>query len=141
MKGVFALFGRPQVLKAFHGWATLVWALLIPVSVIYLRESVPWLVLMSVWANFVGHFSSWQATRVEVRQDEQINDNDRELDEMQRETATYDPDLPHAPLGPGRFCSTCGRERSAELHREQDPRELAGEYDKPFGGVVTEKGS
>ena len=29
---------------------------------------------MSVWANFVGHFSSWQAARVEVKQDEQIDE-------------------------------------------------------------------
>lgn len=75
MRGVFELFGRPQFLRAFHGWATLVWAVLIPVSVLTdLRTSVFWIVLMSVWANFVGHFSSWQATRVEVKQDEQINE-------------------------------------------------------------------
>jgi hypothetical protein len=29
---------------------------------------------MSVWANFVGHFSSWQAARVEVKQGEQIGE-------------------------------------------------------------------
>jgi len=70
---VFALFGRPTFLKAFHGWCTVVWAVLIPISVLFLRESVPWIVLMSVWANFVGHFSSWQATRVEVKQDADID--------------------------------------------------------------------
>lgn len=66
---LFELFGRPAFLKAFHGWATVVWAVLIPISVLYLSDSVPWIVMMSVWANFVGHFSSWQATRVEVKQD------------------------------------------------------------------------
>lgn len=71
---VFALFGRPKFLRAFHGWMTLIWAVLIPISVLTdLRESVFWIVLMSVWANFVGHFSSWQATRVEVKQDEQLD--------------------------------------------------------------------
>ena len=70
---VFALFGRPEFLKAFHGWMTVIWAILIPVSVVFLRDSVPWIVLMSVWANFVGHFSSWQATRVEVKQDKDID--------------------------------------------------------------------
>lgn len=74
MRGVFALFGRPKFLRGFHGWATIVWAILIPISVLYLKDSIPWIVLMSVWANFVGHFSSWQATRVEVKQDEQINE-------------------------------------------------------------------
>jgi hypothetical protein len=71
---VYELFGRPRFLKAFHGWMTLIWAVLIPISVFTdLRESVFWIVLMSVWANFVGHFSSWQATRIEVKQEDQIN--------------------------------------------------------------------
>lgn len=71
---ILVWMGRPKFLKAFHGWATLVWAILIPVSVLTpLRTSVFWLVLMSVWANFVGHFSSWQATRVEVKQDDATN--------------------------------------------------------------------
>lgn len=71
---VFSLFGRPRFLKAFHGWATLIWAVLVPISVLTdLKTSVPWVVAMSVWANFVGHFSSWQATRVEVKQDEDID--------------------------------------------------------------------
>lgn len=60
-----------KILKAFHGWMTVTWGVLIPISVLTgLRESIMWVVLMSVWANFVGHFSSWQSTRVEVKQDE-----------------------------------------------------------------------
>jgi hypothetical protein len=31
--------------------------------------------MMSVWANFVGHFSSWQASRSEVKIDAQDNLN------------------------------------------------------------------
>jgi hypothetical protein len=34
-------------------------------SLIWWRESVPWLVIMSVWANVAGHWSSWQASRAE----------------------------------------------------------------------------
>lgn len=70
---VFQLFGRPAFLKAFHGWMTLIWGVLIPVTILTgLKGSIVWIALMSVWANFVGHFSSWQATRVEVKQDEEI---------------------------------------------------------------------
>lgn len=55
------------------GWMTLGWGLLIPIIVFTgLKASIIWIALMSVWANFVGHFSSWQAARVEVKQDEQI---------------------------------------------------------------------
>jgi hypothetical protein len=38
---------------------------------------------MSVWANFVGHFSSWQAARVEVKQDEQIDDTTEQVDKTE----------------------------------------------------------
>ena len=70
-----ALFGRPEFLRSFHGWMTLCWGALIPVTVLTgLKGSIIWIALMSVWANFVGHFSSWQAARVEVKQDEQVND-------------------------------------------------------------------
>ena len=70
-----ALFGRPEMLRAFHGWMTLGWGLLIPITVFTgLKGSIVWIALMSVWANFVGHFSSWQAARVEVKQDEQVEE-------------------------------------------------------------------
>jgi hypothetical protein len=54
---------------------TLLWGVLIIPSVLWWSESVPWLVLMSVWANFVGHWSSWQATRTEVKMDEASGDS------------------------------------------------------------------
>jgi len=70
-----ALFGRPEFLRGFHGWMTLCWGALIPITIFTgLKGSIIWIALMSVWANFVGHFSSWQAARVEVKQDEQIGD-------------------------------------------------------------------
>jgi len=69
------LFGRPEFLRGFHGWMTLTWGLLIPITVLTgLKGSIIWIALMSVWANFVGHFSSWQAARVEVKQDDQVDD-------------------------------------------------------------------
>jgi hypothetical protein len=70
-----SLFGQPAFLRAFHGWATLAWAILIPVTIFTgLKGSIIWIALMSVWANFVGHFSSWQAARVEVKQDEMVEE-------------------------------------------------------------------
>jgi len=69
------LFGRPEFLRGFHGWMTLTWGVLIPVTILTgLKGSIIWIALMSVWANFVGHFSSWQAARVEVKQDDQVDD-------------------------------------------------------------------
>jgi hypothetical protein len=70
-----SVFGRPAFLRGFHGWMTLGWGLLIPITVFSsLKSSIVWIALMSVWANFVGHFSSWQAARVEVKQDDAIDE-------------------------------------------------------------------
>lgn len=51
--------------RRFHGTLTLVWLLLIIPSLIWWRESVPWLVFMSVWANVAASASSWQGSRAE----------------------------------------------------------------------------
>jgi hypothetical protein len=41
----------------------------LPVS-FYLRESVPWLVFLSVYAIIVGHWSGWSAERpTEIAED------------------------------------------------------------------------
>lgn len=78
------LFGRPAFLRGFHGWMTLGWGLLVPITVFTnLKTSITWIALMSVWANFVGHFSSWQAARVEVKQDEQLDDTTEQVDDTQ----------------------------------------------------------
>ncbi len=70
---ILALFGRPQFLRAFHGWCTLLW---LPVTWLAYAlgwlESVTFVSVMSMVALFLGSFSSWQAARVEVKQDEEI---------------------------------------------------------------------
>jgi type VI protein secretion system component VasK len=70
---VFALFGRPSFLRRFHGTATVIWLFLAIPSVLWWKTSIPYLVFLSVYAAVMGHWSSWQSARVEVRQDEQIN--------------------------------------------------------------------
>ena len=83
-----ALFGRPAFLRGFHGWMTLAWGLAIPITVFSgLKSSLVWIALMSVWANFVGHFSSWQAARVEVKQDEAMEETSDVAHSAQREMA------------------------------------------------------
>jgi hypothetical protein len=65
-------------LKTLHGWLTVQWALHLPVVVfLYIffpdaweKASILYLALVSIYANAVGHFGAWQATRTEVKQDE-----------------------------------------------------------------------
>lgn len=71
-----SVFGHPKFLRGLHGWLTLVWGTLIPITIVTtLKHSILWIALMSVWANFVGHFSSWQAARVEVKQDDALEED------------------------------------------------------------------
>jgi len=70
MKKLIDLIQDPKFLRHFHGYATLVWMLLLIPSLLFWSESVMWVVLMSVWANIAGHWSSWQAARAEVKVDE-----------------------------------------------------------------------
>lgn len=85
---VFALFGRPEFVAKFHAVAAILWLSIgifgLIQYVLYLRAnpdpeafspiaaSIPVLFFISVYANVVGHWSSYQAAKVEVKQDEQI---------------------------------------------------------------------
>jgi hypothetical protein len=63
------LFGRPTFLRSFHGWATVVWfGISLPLAMLY-GSSVVFVTFLSLYAIVVGHWSSWQAARVEVKQD------------------------------------------------------------------------
>lgn len=49
--------------RRIHGALTVVWLVLAYPSVVYWRNSVPWLVGVSVYANVVGHWSAFEATK------------------------------------------------------------------------------
>ena len=69
-----AIEGNPRTMQRLHGVLTLAWLAiglfgLTPAGTI-IRESIPALFFISVYANAVGHWSSRQAAKVEVKQDE-----------------------------------------------------------------------
>lgn len=49
----------------FHLLMMTVWALLTIPTLLIWKESVLWVALMSLYANFVGHFSAYQGSRAE----------------------------------------------------------------------------
>lgn len=58
--------------RTFHGWATVFWAVnyaLLPVLWNYPKLLLAYTAFCSVYANKVGHWSSWQASRTEERQE------------------------------------------------------------------------
>src|SRR5690349_18161359 len=67
--------GDPVFMRRLNGWLTICWLVMIPVSysVGWLR-SVTYVSALSLWALVSGHWSAWQAARVEVAQDKQVRD-------------------------------------------------------------------
>ncbi|MFZ6005620.1 MAG: hypothetical protein ACOYXM_16980 [Actinomycetota bacterium] len=60
----------PRHLVHFHLVMMIVWALLAVPTVLLWKESILWVAFMSLYANFVGHFSGWDAARAEEKADE-----------------------------------------------------------------------
>lgn len=52
-------------LRRFHAAATVAWLLLVVPTLLWWRESLAWIVLMSIYAVVVSHATAWQAARAE----------------------------------------------------------------------------
>ena len=64
--------GDPAFMRRVNGWLTVFWIAMIPVSLVTgWISSVTYIAALSLWALVSGHWSAWQAARVEVRQDEE----------------------------------------------------------------------
>lgn len=61
----------PRQIKKLHLGAAIVWGLLAIPSVIWWKESVLWVITISIYANIVGHLSGYTAART----DEAAEDN------------------------------------------------------------------
>lgn len=66
---VLEKFDTTKLVK-IHKTLTYVWFVLAFPICIFFPTSVPLLVFVSVYANVAGHWSSWQASRTEVLQEE-----------------------------------------------------------------------
>ena len=61
--------GDPTVMRRINGWLTVFWVAMIPVSMAMgWLSSVVYVSALSLWALVSGHWSAWQAARVEVNQ-------------------------------------------------------------------------
>jgi hypothetical protein len=68
-----AIRGDPVFMRRVNGWLALFWVAMIPVSyeLGWLR-SVAFVSALSLWALVSGHWSAWQAARVEVEQQDEL---------------------------------------------------------------------
>jgi hypothetical protein len=59
--------GDPVFMRRVNGWLTLLWIVMIPISIATgWINSVAYVASLSLWALVSGHWSAWQAARVEV---------------------------------------------------------------------------
>ena len=61
--------GDPVFMRRVNGWLTMFWLAMIPISFeMGWLKSVVFVSALSLWALVSGHWSAWQAARVEVAQ-------------------------------------------------------------------------
>jgi hypothetical protein len=61
----------PVFMKSFNGWLTIFWIIMIPISILTgWINSITYVSALSLWALVSGHWSTYAASRVEVRQEE-----------------------------------------------------------------------
>ena len=78
--------GDPKFMRRVNGWLTIFWILMIPVSIVTgWVSSVQYVSALSLWALVSGHWSAWQAARVEVKQAIEAEKKDKE--DIPNETA------------------------------------------------------
>jgi hypothetical protein len=77
MKSLWAsVQANPVLFRKINGWLTIIWFIAAFPICIFLANSVPFLVFISVYAVVTGHLSTWQASRVEVRQEQEKEERD-----------------------------------------------------------------
>lgn len=71
-------------LRTFNLIATGVWITLIVPTLLWWKESILWVALMSIWANVVGHYSAYIAARAEQESatNPPKNDDTQDLNEL-----------------------------------------------------------
>jgi hypothetical protein len=69
-----AIQGDPVFMRRVNGWLAVFWVAMIPVSYeLGWLNSVAYVSALSLWALVSGHWSAWQAARVEVSQQQQVD--------------------------------------------------------------------
>jgi hypothetical protein len=62
-------------MRRLNGWLTIFWIVMIPVSLAMgWLKSVTYVSALSLWALVSGHWSTWQAARVEVTQQKEAEE-------------------------------------------------------------------
>ena len=79
VKSLWAMVqGDPVFMRRVNGWFTIAWIVMIPISIATgWIHSVAYISALSLWALVSGHWSAWQAARVEVAQQREMDERER----------------------------------------------------------------
>ncbi|HEY6067687.1 MAG TPA: hypothetical protein VIU81_03265 [Gaiellaceae bacterium] len=91
--------GDPVFMRRVNGWLTMFWVAMIPVSLVTgWVKSVVYVSALSLWALVSGHWSAWQAARVEVVQQQEIERQKEEpVEERVVEKLVAETDVEQSP--------------------------------------------
>lgn len=78
MKSLWAMVQEdPVFMRRVNGWFTWFWVAMLPISMVFgWLDQVVYVSALSLWALVSGHWSAYQAARVEVRQEAQEKKQD-----------------------------------------------------------------
>ena len=69
--------GDAKFMRRLNGWLTIFWVVMIPVSLVTgWVKSVTYVSALSLWALVSGHWSTWQAARVEETQQREADERE-----------------------------------------------------------------
>lgn len=57
----------PEFQAHFHAYMTLFWLVMIVPAVLWWKESILFVIIISLWANVASHWASFQAAHAEKR--------------------------------------------------------------------------
>lgn len=87
--------GDPKFMRRVNGWFTIFWISMIPIAMIMgWFKSVVFVSALSLWALVSGHWSAWQAARVEVKQEEEAKERaENPMEEKVVQAIKDDPEV------------------------------------------------
>ena len=96
---IMTVISDAKFMQAFNGWAAVFFAVLIIPSLVFgWVNLVVYVSVLSIWALVASHWAGWQSARVEVKQQELEQTQDKQLRDMIEEIVqrldekTPDPD-------------------------------------------------
>lgn len=84
--------GDPVFMRRVNGWFTIFWLVMIPVSIwTHWISSVTYVAALALWGLVSGHWSGWQAARVEVKQEHEEARREEVAEEIVQKVTEQSP--------------------------------------------------